>query len=136
MRPSFLKQHSGVSAAFNLSIPIFDWGASRSRERQARLREQIAESERVMALRGFAEQFYSARAQVVSAAARIRLAATGITLAENNLNASIARYRSGEAQIIEVTDAETTLVSQRQAFYQALFDYQVALARLRQAAGR
>jgi hypothetical protein len=28
------------------------------------------------------------------------------------------------------------LVAQRQAFYQALFDYQVALARLRQAAGR
>ena len=136
MRPSILKQHSGVSAAFNLSIPIFDWGASRSRERQARLREQIAESERAMALRGFAEQFYSARGQVVSAAARIRLAATGITLAETNLNASIARYRSGEAQIIEVTDAETTLVTQRQAFYQALFDYQVALVRLRQAAGR
>jgi outer membrane protein TolC len=136
LRPSILKEHSGVSAAFNLSIPIFDWGASRSRERQARLREQIAELQRALALRGFAEQFYSARAQVVSAEARIRLAATGITLAENNLNASIARYRSGEAQIIEVTDAETTLVAQRQAFYQALFDYQVALARLRQAAGR
>jgi outer membrane protein TolC len=136
MRPTLLKQHSGVSAAFNLSIPIFDWGASRSRERQARLREQIAESERTLALRGFVEQFYSARAQAVSAAARIRLAAAGITLAENNLNASIARYRAGEAQIIEVTDAETTLVTERQAFYQALFDYQVALARLRQAAGR
>ncbi|HEY6046943.1 MAG TPA: TolC family protein [Pyrinomonadaceae bacterium] len=136
LRPANLKEHSGVSAAFNLTIPIFDWGASRSRERQARLREQIAESARAQTLRGFAEQFYSARAQVVSAAARIRLAAAGMTLAENNLNASIARYRSGEAQIIEVTDAETTLVAQRQAFYQALFDYQVALARLRQAAGR
>jgi outer membrane protein TolC len=136
MRPSILKEHSGVSAAFNLSIPIFDWGASRSRERQAHLREEIVESQRALALRGFAEQFYSARAQVVSAAARIRLAATGMTLAENNLNASIARYRSGEAQVIEVTDAETTLVAQRQAFYQGLFDYQVALARLRQAAGR
>ena len=100
------------------------------------MREQIAESQRALALRGFAEQFYSARAQVVSAASRIRLAATGMTLAENNLNASIARYRSGEAQIIEVTDAETTLVAQRQAFYQALFDYQIALARLRQAAGQ
>lgn len=136
LRPSNLKEHSGVSAAFNLSIPIFDWGASRSRERQARLREQIAESQRAQALRGFAEQFYSARAQVISAAARIRLAALGMTLAENNLTASIARYRSGEAQIIEVTDAETTLVAQRQAFSQALFDYQVALAHLRQAAGR
>ena len=30
---------------------------------------------------------------------------------------SIARYRAGEAQIIEVTDAQTTLVNQRAALY-------------------
>jgi outer membrane protein TolC len=136
LKPDRLKEHTGVSAGLQLSIPIFDWGASRSRERQARLREQVAESQRAQALRGFAEQFYSARAQVVSAGLRIRLAATGLAQAENNLNASVARYRSGEAQIIEVTDAQTTLVAQRQAFYQALFDYQIALVRLRQAAGR
>lgn len=136
LRPVPLKEHSGVSAAFSLSVPIFDWGVRRSRERQARLRAQVAEFQRAQALRGFAEQFYSARAQVISAAARIKLAATGVTQAESNLNASIARYRSGEAQIIEVTAAETSLVAQRQMFYQALFDYQVALARLRQAAGR
>jgi outer membrane protein TolC len=136
LRSPTLKEHTGVSAAFNLSIPIFDWGASRSRERQARLRAQVAESQRALALRGFAEQFYSARAQIVSAAARIRLAAAGLALAENNLSASIARYRSGEAQIIEVTDAQTTLIAQRQALYQALFDYQVALGRLRRATGR
>jgi outer membrane protein TolC len=131
-----LKEHTGAAATFNLSIPIFDWGASKSREQQARLRAQIAELQRTQALRGFAEQFYSARAQVVAATARIRLAAQGVTLAENNLNASIARYRSGEAQIIEVTDAETTLATQKQALYQALFDYQIGLGRLRQAAGR
>lgn len=131
-----LKEHTGVSAGLQLSIPIFDWGASRSRERQAHLKAQVAESQRAQALRGFAEQFYSARAQVVSAGVRIRLAATGLRQAENNLNASIARYRSGEAQIIEVTDAQTTLVAQRQAFYQAVFDYQIALGRLQQAAGR
>lgn len=129
------KEHTGVSAGVQLAIPIFDWGASKSRERQARLRAAVAESQRAQMLRGFAEQFYSARAQAISAAARIRLAATGLTQAESNLNASIARYRSGEAQIAEVTDAETTLVAQRQALYQALFDYQIALVRLKQAAG-
>ncbi len=135
-KPARLKEHTGVSADFHLSIPIFDWGASKSRERQAGLRVQIAESQRAQALRGFAGQFYSARAQVTSARVRIQLSATGLAQAERNLNASIARYRSGEAQIIEVTDAQTTLVAQRQALYQALFDYQVALGRLRQAAGR
>ena len=125
-----------MSAAVSLTIPIFDWGASRSRERQARLRAQIAESERAVALRGFTQQIYAAQVQVTSAAARIRLAGAGITQAESNLSASIARYRAGEAQIIEVTDALTTLAAQRQALYQALFDYQVARARLRQATGQ
>jgi outer membrane protein len=136
LRPPRLKEHTGVAAAFNLSIPIFDWGISRSRERQAQFRLQVTENERTLALRGFNQQFSSARTQALSAATRVRLAATSITLAQSNLDASTARYRAGEAQIIEVTDAQTTLAAQRLAFYQALFDYQVALARLRQAAGQ
>jgi outer membrane protein TolC len=136
MRPPRLKEHTGVSGAISLTIPLFDWGASKSRERQAQLRAQIAQNERTIALRGFTQQFYSAQAQVTSAATRIRLAGTGIAQAQSNLNASIARYRAGEAQIIEVTDAMTTLAAQRFAFHQAVFDYQTALARLRQAVGQ
>jgi outer membrane protein TolC len=136
LKPVRLKEHTGVSAAFNLSIPIFDWGASRSRERQAQFRAQVTENERTQALRGFTQQFNSARTQALSAATRIRLAGSCIMLAQSNLDASIARYRAGEAPIIEVTDAQTTLAAQRLAFNQAIFDYQVALARLRQAAGQ
>jgi outer membrane protein TolC len=131
-----LKEHSGVSAAVSLTIPVFDWGLTRSKERQARLRVQLAENERTMALRGFTQQFFAARAQAASAAERVRLAREGVLEAQNNLAASIARYRAGEAQIIEVTDAQTMLVTQRTALYQALFDYQTALGRLRQATGR
>jgi outer membrane protein TolC len=131
-----LKEHTGVSAAISLAIPIFDWGATKSRERQARLRVQLAENERTAALRGFTQQFFAARALAASAAARVRLAREGILEAQNNLTASIARYRAGEAQIIEVTDAQTMLVTQRAALYQALFDYQTALGRLRQATGQ
>ena len=131
-----LKEHSGVSAAVNLNIPIFDWGASRSREQQARLRAELAENERTLALRGFTQQFYAARAQAASAVTRINLAREGVAKAEDNLAASIARYRAGEAQIVEVIDAQTTLVEQRTALYQAIFDYQTALARLKQATGQ
>jgi len=131
-----LKEHTGVSAAVTVSVPIFDWGATRSRERQARLRVELAENERTIALRGFTQQFYAARAQVESAAARIALAREGVAKAQENVDASIARYRAGEAQIVEVTDAQTTLVEQRNALYQAIFDYQTALARLKQATGR
>lgn len=131
-----LKQHTGVSAAISFSIPILDWGASRSKEKQARLRVEAAENEQTLVQRGFTQEFYAAQAQAGSAATRIRLAREGVSKAQDNLSASTARYRAGEAQIIEVTDAQTTLVAQRIAFYQALFDYQLALARLKLATGQ
>lgn len=136
LRPPRLKEHTGISGALTLTIPIFDWGASRSRQRQAQLRAQVAANERSIALRGFTQEFYSAQAQVASATTRIRLAGTGVTEAQSNLNASIARYRAGEAQIVEVTDAMTTLAAQRFALHQAIFDYQTSLARLRLATGQ
>lgn len=135
LRGPRLKEHSGVSAAISLTIPIFDWGTSRSKETQARLRANLAQTERSLAVRGFTQQFYAARAQTSSAATRIDIARQGVTKAESNLASSIARYRAGEAQIVEVTEAQTTLVQQRSALHQAIFDYQVALARLRQSTG-
>lgn len=131
-----LKEHSGVAAAFSLSIPIFDWGASRSREQQARLRAEVAANERTLAQRSFVRKFQTSRSQALSAATRIKLAGTGIAQAQTNLDASISRYRAGEASIIEVTDAQAILVTQRSALYQAIFDYQTAVARLRQATGQ
>jgi outer membrane protein TolC len=136
LRGPRFKEHSGVSAEVSLTIPIFDWGATRSRERQANLRVQVAENERTIAVKAFTQQFYAARAQAASAAARIALARDGVTRAQDNLTASIARYRAGEAQIVEVTDAQTSLVAQRSALYQAIFDYQIALSRLKQATGQ
>ncbi|HEV7860492.1 MAG TPA: TolC family protein [Pyrinomonadaceae bacterium] len=136
LKPMRLKEHIGASGAVHVSIPLFDFGANKSRERQARLRAQVAESQRAQALKGFYQQFYAARVASLSAARRIRLAGTGIAQAESNLLSSIARYRAGEATIIEVTDAQTTLAAQRFALFQAIFDYQTARARLLQAAGR
>lgn len=136
LRPPRLLEHTGGAATIGVSVPLFDWGASRSRVQQAQLRAQIAESSRTAAMRGFAQQFNDNRALAVSAAARIRLAGASAVEAERNLSASIARYRAGEAPILEVTDAQNTLIAQRTAFYQAIFDYQAARARLTQATGQ
>ncbi len=136
LRPSPLKMHTGALASVSVTIPIFDWGASRSRERQAQLRARTAEQERQLAIRNFAQQFYTARAQALSAALRVRLLQVSVADAERNVQTSIARYRAGEAPILEVTDAATTLAAQRASLFQALFDYQIARARLAQAAGQ
>ena len=63
----------------------------------------------------------------------ITLAGSGTV---SNVDVSIARYRAGEAPILEVTDALTTLAQQRLNLQQALFDFEVARAQLQEAAGR
>ncbi len=131
-----IRQHLGGVLSIGVTIPIFDWGISKSRERQARFRIQSVETDRSLSKRNFTQQFNTARSQAMSAITRFRIVSTSITDAERNVATSIARYRAGEASIIEVTDAQSTLASQRAALAQALFDYQVSSARLRQAAGQ
>ncbi|HKF58303.1 MAG TPA: TolC family protein [Blastocatellia bacterium] len=133
---SNLRQHTGALAQFSLTIPIFDWGIAKSRENQGRFRMRIAESEREQTLRTFIQQFNTARALAQTAAIRVDRVRLSVVDAQKNVETSEQRYRSGEAQIIEVTDALSTLAQQRSALSQAIFDYQVALSRLRQATGR
>jgi len=131
-----LSNHTGAQATLSLTIPIFDWGATKSRIMQAEIRAEQAKNSRLIAERQFVQAFFAVRAQALAAQERITLLRQSITDAENNRAASIARYRAGEAAITEVIDAENTLVAQRVAFYQALFDYQTAKARLARAAGQ
>jgi outer membrane protein len=136
LRPNRIGNSTGVQANVGVTIPIFDWGASRSRETQARLKIQQTENNRRLAQRQFVQQFYAARAQAITAEVRIRQLGDTIKDAEANVSASLARYRAGEATIVEVTDAQNLLIAQRQALYQAIFDYQTARARLLRAIGQ
>lgn len=136
LRASRIKSSIGMQVNIGISIPLFDWGASRARQKQAELRVQQSENNRLLAMRQFAQAFFSAKTQAESAALRIRQLAESIRDAEANVNASLARYQAGEASIIEVIDAQNTLIGQKQALYQAIFDYQIARSRLLRAVGQ
>jgi outer membrane protein TolC len=131
-----LRNTMGVQATVGVTIPLFDWGQARSRETQAKLRLQQTENTKALAERQFAQAFFSSRTQAISARNRIKQIGAAITDAESNLSASTARYRAGEATIIEVTDAQNILIAQKAALYQALFDYQTAKSRLMRATGQ
>ena len=130
-----LRQHRGLLATATVDVPIFDWGAGRSRIRQARLRTESAELQRQLTIRELYLQFATARQEATTAAERVDNARRAVADAERNATISIAQYRAGEVPINVATDAQATLAAQRLALQQALFDYQIALARLREAAG-
>jgi outer membrane protein TolC len=130
-----IREHRGLLATASIDVPLFDWGLTRSRLRQAQLRAKSAEVQRQLTTRDLYLQFETARQEALTAQARVDNARQALLDAERNAAISVARYRAGEAAILEATDAQTTLAQQRLALQQALFDYVVARGQLREAAG-
>jgi outer membrane protein len=56
--------------------------------------------------------------------------------ARENLALAEGRYQAGVGNIIEVTDAQTSMTSARASTIQALYDFKTALAQLERAVGR
>lgn len=136
LHPDVVRQHTGYLLSANLRIPIFDWGASRARERQAELRAEGAANQLTLVQREVEQQFLRAREEALAAVSRVDNARAAVADAQRNVDISIARYRGGEAPIVEVTDALTTLAQLRASLQQALFDFEIARAQLQEAAGQ
>jgi outer membrane protein len=130
-----LRLHRGTLATATIDVPLFDWGITISKIRQAQYQARAAEAQRDLMSRELQVEFATARQEAQTAAARVDNARRALADAERNVDISIARYRAGEAPISEATDAQTTRAQQRLALQQALFDFQVAMAHLREAAG-
>jgi outer membrane protein TolC len=131
-----LRQHRGVLATASVDVPIFEWGAARSRVRQAQLRAESADTQRQLTVRELQLELAIARQEALSAAERVEIARTAVADAEKNATISVAQYRAGEAPVNVATEAQATLAAQRLVLQQALYDYHVAVARLREAAGQ
>jgi outer membrane protein TolC len=135
LHASDIRQHRGYLVAANVNVPIYDWGVARAKQRQAELRAQSVETQLAIVRRQLDQEFLAARETALAAVRRVENARAAMADAQRNVDISIARYRAGEAPIVEVTDALTTLAQQRANYGQALFDYEMARARLQEAAG-
>jgi outer membrane protein TolC len=100
------------------------------------LRARGARMQRDLTIRDLYLQFATAHQGAMTAAERVDNARRAVADAQRSVDISIARYRAGEAPILEATDALTTLATQRLALQQALFDYQSAHAHLLEAVGQ
>lgn len=131
-----LARYAGGSAIVTLTVPVFDFGASRSREAQARLRAQSAEVQRENTLRQLRQEFYTARATALGAILRIRETQSAVDNALKNLVIILARYRAKKASITDVVDAQSAFVEARLANSQAVIDYRTSRIRLEPNLGR
>jgi len=126
----------GYSASATVDIPIWDWLTSERKVKEARIRAGAskvaltAAQRRLLAdLAEFYHEAETAQHQLASLDASVADAAEALHL--TNL-----RYVNGEGTVLEVVDAQSTLVTSENARADGLVRYHVALAQLETLTGR
>jgi outer membrane protein TolC len=136
--PNYLvpgRQNLGYSGQVTLNIPLWTWGATQSKVRQATLRQRQAEfdlSQTQRQLRANIESFYL---EARTSQLQVDSLRSSSALAAESLRLTVLRYRAGEATALEVADAQTTVVQARNAYDDGLARYRVALANLQTLTG-
>ena len=125
----------GSSVQANLDIPIFSWGANKSRVRQAELQLDQAKKDLSLAQRTLLSGMESYYVEAQAAASEIASLRDSLALSEENLRLTRLRYTAGESSAQEVVDAQVALVEARGAADDGLARYRLALANLQTLTG-
>jgi outer membrane protein TolC len=125
----------GYFLTLNLSVPLWDWGALRSKLHQTETRARQARVTLSQTQRQLVSNLYSMYNEVVTARAALDNLQRTAELAAESLRLGNLRYQAGEATALEVVDAQNTLVQARNAADEAVLRYRVALAALQSVTG-
>ena len=125
----------GSSASATLNIPIWNWGATQSRIKQAELRRSQAQRELSLAQRKLLAEIKSLYAESETALNELGGLSRSAELAAESLRLTTLRYKDGEATVLEVVDAQTTNAQASSAYQDGAVRYRVALANLQTLTG-
>lgn len=129
------RQNLGYSAQATLNIPVWNWGATRSKIRQAELRQQQAQLDLTLAQRTLQGNLASLYKEAEAAQAQIESLRSSLELSVESLRLTLLRYQAGEANALEVVDAQTTVTQARNGVDDGLVRYRVALSTLQNLTG-
>jgi outer membrane protein TolC len=118
-----------------VAIPLWNWGATGSRLAQAHLREQQAQVELAFTQRELQGNLAAFYAEAQTAQAQVGSLRASLDLATESLRLTVLRYQAGEATVLEVVDAQSTLTQARNAYDDGLVRYRIALAALQTLTG-
>jgi outer membrane protein TolC len=118
-----------------INIPIWNWGTTQSKVKQAELRRDQAKRELSLAQRKLLAEMRSLYAEAETALNELEGLNRSAQLAEESLNLVTLRYRNGESTVLEVVDAQTTFAQANAAYQDGAVRYRVALANLQTLTG-
>jgi outer membrane protein TolC len=129
------RQNLGYSAQATLNIPVWNWGATRSKVKQAALKQQQAQLDLTLAQRTLQGNFATAYREAQIAQSQVDSLRGSSDLSAESLRLTVLRYQAGEATAQEVVDAQTTLAQARNSDDDGQVRYRVALANLQTLTG-
>lgn len=130
------RRNLGSVVQGTVTVPVWNWGATRSKVRQAQLQKQQAQAELTFAQRQLQANISGFYLEAQAARAQLDSLRSSVDLAAESLHLTTLRYQGGEATALEVVDAQTTLAQARNAYDDGLARYRVALAQLQTLTGR
>jgi outer membrane protein TolC len=125
----------GYFATITLNLPVWDWGALRSKVRQAEYRRQQARVDLTLAQRQAIADLYSFYNEAQTAKAAADTLRETANLAGEGLRLTTLRYQAGQASALEVVDAQNTLSQSRNAYDDAQSHLRLAMAQLQTLTG-
>lgn len=129
------RNNLGYSAQATLNIPVWNWGATRSRIKQAELRRDQARLDLSLAQRTLAANVAALYAEAQVAQAQLASLRSSVDLARESLRLTVLRYQAGEATALEVVDAQNTATLARNGYDDGLARFRVALTNLQIVTG-
>jgi outer membrane protein TolC len=131
----FGQNNLGSSVVGTLNVPVWNWGATRSRVKQAELRLQQAQVDLSFTQRQLLSNLNSFYLEANVASSQMASLKHSLDLAEESLKLTILRYQAGEVSVLEVVDAQATVLGARNAYDDGLVRYRLALAALQTLTG-
>ena len=131
----FSRSNLGYVAQATLNIPVWNWGATRSKVKQAELRREQAQLDLTLARRTLNGNVAGQHREAQTAQNQIASLRDTASLSVDNLRLTVLRYQAGEATAFEVVDAQSTLNAARNAFVDGLARFRVALSALQNLTG-
>jgi outer membrane protein TolC len=125
----------GSSAVATLNIPVWNWGTTQSRVKQAQLRRDQAKRELSLAQRKLLAEIRSLYAEAETALSEQEGLSRSAQLAEESLRLVTLRYKNGESTVLEVVDAQTTFAQANAAYQDGAVRYRMSLANLQTLTG-
>ncbi len=125
----------GYSWLATLNIPIWNWGTTQSKVKQAELKRDQAKREFSLAQRKLIAEIESLYAEASTALSELEDLKRSGELASESLRLTTLRYQNGEATVLEVVDSQTTFATANSAYQDGALRYRVALASLQTLTG-